>query len=245
MKLLPGLLAVLVLAGGGGFRAGLAAYSEGRFADALAAFTAAELEDPENAFPELLYNRALAALRAGELRVAEISAEKAAARGGRRFQGLCDFLLGNAAFTRCLRGAAETELTSPDPTAFERAIGSCRNAIEFWQRAAAGRPDWPQARRNVERALLKLDELRDKKAEAQRQRQSKKAKPPKPKLEDDPNARKEQEEIDKVKRQKELISLTPEQLAQLLERLAQTEREKRRVRRDRQRVRTIAAERDW
>ena len=52
---------VFLLAGSGEFDAGVRAYREGRFAEAVLAFDAAGLAAGENASPELLFNQALAA----------------------------------------------------------------------------------------------------------------------------------------------------------------------------------------
>jgi hypothetical protein len=218
------------------------AYEEGRFRDALTAFTAAEQAAGDAASGPLLYNRALAALRAGDLRVAESSAEKAAVRGGPELEGLGDFLLGNAAFARAERAKAESALREADPTALARAIAHAATARDAWQRAAASRADWPEARRNVERALLALDDLRKKKEEAEKNRQSKKEQPPEP---PPPPPRPDEEIEQDPTAQPDPGELSAAQIAQLLARLDAKEREKRDLRRARQRVRDVAVERDW
>lgn len=242
-----GVLLILTLAlGGDHFAEGIRAYQEGRHQDALAAFTAAEEQAGHDASAALLYDRALAALRAGRLVDAEFSAEKAAARGGDEFTGLRDFLLGSAAFMRCLRAELEASLPDAEPTAYARAIRHAEAALEFWQNATASRSDWPAARRNAERALLKLQELQQKKAEADANQDSKKAKPPEqqptpPDLEPDPEQRPEQQPVP----QQDPGMLTTAQLAKILDKLAEKEAEKRKLRRAQQQRPSVRVEKDW
>lgn len=239
MKFLPLYLVMLLL--GGDYADGVEAYRQGRFREAYEAFTAAEQAMGEHATSELLYNRALAALHVGELRAAEISAEKAASRGGREFQELADFLLGNAAFVRCERAEAEAAMAEADPTALTRAIIHARSSIDFWQLAATRADDWPAARRNTERALLKLSELLEKKAEADENRTTQTQ--PEPQQPPEPDEPTEEVEEDPTL-QAEPEALSAEQLQSLLDKLAQMEREKRTLREAWQRLRT-EVERDW
>lgn len=229
------------------FAAGVHAYQQERFADALAAFTECEAAAGDAAPATLLVNRSLAALRAGELRVAEFSAEKAAARGGSEFVPLRDFLLGNAAFARCALAQAEAGLAEADPTAFTRAIARAGEAHDWWQRAAMSSDDWPAARRNVERAARKLDELRTMQAEAERQRQAKKERAPEQRTEQPPPdaPRTEQESEQDLAAQTAPDDLPADQLARLLATLEAKEQEKRALRRDAQRAAKTRVERDW
>lgn len=153
------------------FRAGLKAYQEGRFNEALAEFSEAEKAAGDKASAELLFNQALSALRAGELASLESSAEKSAARGGEKFAPLRDFLLGNSAFARSEKAEAIAKSPEGEPSAFTDAITQAETAKNFWQQAAASRPDWPEARRNVERALLKIEQLKKEKEEADKKKQ--------------------------------------------------------------------------
>ena len=126
-----------------------------------------------------LHNRAVAALRAGDLVAAEIAAEKAAAKGGPEFEARRDFVLGNAAFARC----EKDEFAAMGPrgaSAIDAAIGHAERARDFWRRAAAGRSDWPEARSNVERARIKLDALKLKRDELTSASPPPKPKPPPP-----------------------------------------------------------------
>ncbi|MEZ5966859.1 MAG: hypothetical protein R3F56_23670 [Planctomycetota bacterium] len=184
-------LSILILLGGssaggspdGGFDAGVRAYREGRFADALAAFAAAEQDAGDAASPVLLYDLALAALRVGDLSKAEAAAEKAAERGGDDFAPRRDFVRGSVAYARAQSAGAQADGVEAEPFAFEAAIALARRAAQQWQHAACSkRADWPQARRNVERALQLVDDLERRKAaaEAKRKRQEPDQAKPKP-----------------------------------------------------------------
>lgn len=234
-----GALVLMLFLGGDDFAAGVRAYEAGRFHEALAAFTAAEAEAGDRAGPAVLLNRALAAVRAGALRVAELSAERAAARGGPRFYGWRDFLRGNAAFARCERAAAQASSKQADPAGFVRAIVHCQAAARFWQDAAASRPDWPAARRNVERARRKLAALKEKKEEAEKRRKKKRGRKPS----EQPNRREETERKPAAQRPPELLSRRD--LERLLRRLDEKEKEKRALRRAQQWAQRIQVDKDW
>jgi hypothetical protein len=242
-------LPLVLLPGGDEFAAGVRAYREGRFREAFEAFSAAETAAGYEASAALLFNRALAALHVGELRVAEISAEKAAVRGGAEFEGIRDFVFANAAFLRCARAEAEADLMDADPTALRRAIVNAESALDLWRRAATSRDDWPEARRNVERAVLKLEELKRKHEEAEKNRKTRKEKGPEPEPEPEPERDPESDDPEEVEQdpvpQQEPGALSPEELTALLDTLVRKEREKRALRRARQRVRTIDVENDW
>lgn len=238
---------ILALLSGDVLSSGIAAYREGRFRDALEAFRSAETRAGDAASAELLYDRARAALAVGELVEAQIAAEKAAARGGDRFLALRDFLEGSVAFERCLR--AEVMVSGPDarPGAFDRPIRRAREARDAWIRAAASRADWPQARRNLERALLKLEQLERQQAELRQQDVQDEQKKddrnrPDPRLADQ-RQREERGSAPEL----DLIDdeLTPEQVLALFERLDEKEREKGALRRAQRRVRQQDVEKDW
>ena len=227
---------------------GVTAYREARFADAFAAFTRAEERAGNEADAELLFNRALAALQAGDLRAAELAAEKALVRGGEGFEDLRVFLFANVAIRRSLRAQAEAELRDADPTAFTRAIERCEEAIELWRGLVlrkSGADDWPEARRNLERALRMREELEAKRDEAEAKQNKKKEreeKEPEEKPEDTEAQQEEQEEKAKPQARRDLSAA---ELAQLFERLRVLEQEKRVLRQQRQRVRSRNVERDW
>ncbi len=156
------------------FLKGMDAYREGRFQEALEAFVQAEAAAGEDASPELLYNKAMSALRAGEIEQVESTVEKAAARGGNEFSALRDFLYGNVAFERCLKAQEKASQPGAEPTSFDAAISQAQAAKQFWELAAMSRPDWPEARRNVERVVKKLEELKKQKEEAEKKKNEEK-----------------------------------------------------------------------
>lgn len=218
---------------------GVQAYREGRFRDAHRAFQAAG----DDASAERLFNRALAALRVGDLSDAEAAAANAAARGEPEIEALSDFLRGNAAFARCRMTEHQSSTAAAEPFALDVAITYARKARRLWQLAAMSRPDWPAARRNVERALLKEAELERKKADRDEQQRRKTDRPPRPKPAPAPTPRPDTAPAPTVNAQPK--ELAPEEVLRLLDKLAQKEKEKRTLRRSRRKARTAGVERDW
>ena len=236
----------LLVAGGDEFTQGVNAYRAGKPKEALQAFLAAERSAGEAAAPELFFDQAMAALAAGDLRRAEIAAEKAAVHGKGDFFALRDFVLGSAAFARCTRAELQASGPEAEPFAFEIAITHAKNAEAFWRLAAASRADWPQARGNVERAQDKIAELRDKKTEAQKKKdQAKKDrnKPKDPEPEQNQPAGKGKEEEASLKPQP--IDAGSQELRGMLDLLVKKEKEKRDLRRSQQQLRTKPGEKDW
>ncbi len=246
MRVLPErMLAVWLLLGGDDpFTEGLRAYREGRFQQALAAFTEAETAAGADASPALLYDKALAALRIGELALAEASVEKAADRGGAEFEALRDFLRGNVAFLRCEQAAMQASGPEAEPFAFDVAIALADTARRSWQLAAASRPDWPAARRNVERALVQLAELEKKKEEAQRKAELNAKKEPDPAPESAPEGRPQPQATERPSLEPQSAELSPEELARLFEKLEAKEKEKLELRKRKQEERA-EVEKDW
>jgi hypothetical protein len=232
----------VLLAGCDAGAAGRRAYREGRFEDAHAALVTAVESAGEDASAELLYSRGLAALATGDLRDADSSAERAASRGDPEIAALCDFLRGNAAFGQCELAERQASTVEAEPFAFDIAIRFGEKARDFWQLAAASRPDWPEARRNVERALLKLEELAKKKAEAQKDPERPAEPRPLPLPESADEGRKTEEE---AAPEAQLTELTAEQVEKLLQRLAEKEAEKVALRRSHRRKRMEEVEKDW
>ncbi len=225
----------------GAFDAGSRAYRDGRFDDAWRAFAAVDRERGDDAPPELLVDLALAALGAGALDAAEIAAEKAAVRGGGELYAFRDFVLGNAAFVRAERAEAQAGGPEAEPFAFDVAIAYARAAADAWAAAAARGADWPAARRNVERSLRKIDELTERRSEAEKRQQERKKDP---KEEPEPVPPKDDEpEIAPPTVAPELDG--PELVERLLDRLAAKEREKHEVRQANRRARSADVERDW
>ena len=230
------------------FRAGIEHFRAGRFADAVAAFRNAEKAAGDAAGPELLFNLALAAVRSGDPVLAETAAEKAAARGGAAFEARRDFIHGNAAFLRLDVEEAATDLPNAPPAAFDKAIATAETAFRLWSKAAATVDDWPEARRNAERALEKADELRKKKIAraadpnaAKKERTSK----PRPRPEPPRDVKKEEAQRPEQRPAARAAELTPEQTKKLLEKLQQLDREKGAVREREQSARAKGSEKDW
>jgi hypothetical protein len=122
-----------------------------------------------------------------------------------------------------------------------------QTARDSWIAAATSRADWPQARRNVERALRRIDALERAKAERQRKREATAEAPsgapnPPPREPDrvpipEPPAPSIPPEVE----------LTPSQIERLFEILRRDEAAKLETRRARRSARPAAdpSERDW
>jgi len=247
-------LCVAALAGCGDLGAGVDAYEDGRFEDAYVAFAEAERAAGEKAPAVLLYDKALAALRTGRLSEAEAAARRAAVKDEDGFGALADFLVGNAAFARCELAQAQATGPEAEPFAFDVAIGYADSARAAWQLAATSRSDWPAARRNVERALIKERELRRQKTEAGSKKPKTRPDPkPRPRpanggsdpsKDEDPTGKGADEEPDPGATATE-VELTREQVLGLLEVLAAKEKEKRDVRVKVRRNQPADVEKDW
>lgn len=239
-------VALLATAGDGAFEAGRAAYEAGEFDRALEAFSAAIAAAGEHAPPELWFDQALCALRAGRLDEAEAAGHRAALLGGDPFVGLRDFLIGNVAFERCALAERQAEAPLAEPMAWDVALAFADSARASWQAAAVSRPDWPEARRNVERALRRIEELLRRKEAAAAQ--AARAGSTEPRIEEsqappDSEAGPEERLTEERPIAPVEAELTGEELAQLPERLLERERAKVELRRSR-RMR-LQTEGDW
>ena len=237
---------VLLLVAGSDFAAGVAAYKEGRHAEALAAFERAEHAAGDHPSAELLFDKALAALGAGEMGTAEDAAARAAALGGAEFAALRDFVAGNAAFLRSVDAERETLKPLPPPSAFDVAIAEAEAASSAWQRAALSRSDWPAARRNVERALLRIEALRQKKQAAEKDRQTM----PKPRdvvvPEDDQREEPPPQATPEPRADREPpVVLSREDLMALFERVDAKEEQRVALRKELGKKERSSVERDW
>ena len=239
------LLGLFLLVGGDAFTDGVRAYREGRYRDALRAFSAASEAAGEQASAELLHNQALAALGAGDLLTAEIAAEKAAARGDARFRSFRDFLLGNTAFARCERSTRLARLPESGPPAFDEAIAHAEASRHHWQRAAASRENWPEACRNIERALIRIEMLKKRREEAVKKSRASRRRRPPPPPDPDPGAGAGTPERVEGQATALLTELSPAQVRNLFEKLQEKEQEKRRLRRSRRRSGPSGGRRDW
>lgn len=237
--------AAATLVGCDAARPGIEAWRAGDPREALARFTDAVVDAGADASAELLYDRALAALATGELAVAEASADAAAVRGGGEFIARRDFVRGNTAFARSL--SAEAEAKPGATAAIDRALAHAETAFRSWCAAAAARDDWPEARRNAERALLRVESLRARRGRPLPGLEKAALVRPRPLAGSDPNAPdpapgsgKGEAKIDVAK-----SDLTAEDVRRLADVLAKKEAEKlaaRRAARDRQ---PADVERDW
>lgn len=235
-------LVLPVLVGGCGGDGGRTAYEAGRYEEALAAFTREVEAAGDGASAALHHDRALAALAAGEFRIAAASLAAAAARGGPEVAERAGFLLGNVAFESGLLAERQADTPEAEPFAYDVAIAYVEEARDRWAAAAMSRADWPEARRNVERALLELRRLEEKKARKERGEDPRKAPEPPPLPEPGGPSRTTEEE---ARPEAILTELSPDQVTALFDRLAAKEREKIEVRRAERRARSEDVEKDW
>lgn len=214
------------------------AYQEGRFDEALVGFREAVARAGEDASAPLFDHHALAAIANGKWREAEVALEMARVRGGRSMDPRWAFLMGNVEYGRCEQSAAQAMSVESEPFAFDLAIVHAERALGHWKAAAVSRSDWPEARRNIERALRKLGELHAARAEAEARREKKKEKAPREQPEMEP-------ETEEVTRKAQRLDADPELVSRILERLSARDREKREVRTETRRERSAKVERDW
>jgi hypothetical protein len=207
----------------------------------LLAAACGDVGDPS---PEAMTNRSVMALRAEEWPEAESLAEAACAEGGPEVVALADFVRGNVAFEKCMTAELQAKAPEAEPFAFDVAITYAETARSRWQLAASSRPDWPEARRNIERAMLKLDDLKRQKA----QRRQAGRTIPKPRVKIVPGASPEDAASDGTQETKAKASsteLSPEQILNLFGKLTEKEQEKSALRRAHRRVRMAKVEKDW
>ncbi len=194
------------------------------------------------------YDSAIAALQRGELDAAIASAATAAERGGHDYEALRDFLRGNVAFERSV--AAEAAMREDaDPRARQAPIAHTEDALAAWRAAASTRTDWPAARRNVERALIRLEMLRERRSEGSKgdpqpgdtpPDDPPDADPPKPPENDGDGNDPEPPPSDVAS-----DALPAAKVLGLLELLVQKERQKLALRRAQRSARSAEVEKDW
>ncbi len=238
-------LLALSLSGCGRSPSGHEAYEDGRFEDAHAAFRRASEADADGASAEVLYNRALAALRAGDLADARSASEKAARLAAGATVSRCDFLLGHLAFAQCTLAEAQAKTAGAEPFAFDVAITYAKRAHESFAVAAMSGSGWPAARRNAERSLLKLRDLQEQKDRAKQERKRQRDPKPKPKPQPKPKPKPAPDPEPQPDTAPQTKELSPEQILGLIEKLAQKEREKIGMRKAQRAERSAAIERDW
>ena len=148
------------------------------------------LQDRKHALEDAFYREGTEAYRVQlELRRAEEEANRVADPHGL-------FLRGNVAFADCLVAEKQAATAAAEPFAFDVAIALADKAARLWADAAMSREDWPAARRNVERALLKAAELRRRKSQAEQQRRPDPKPQPKPNPKPQPEGKKKVTEED-------------------------------------------------
>lgn len=177
------ILVALAAGACGGWSDAERAFREGRFGDAQRAFAAIEDAAGDGAPAVLAYDRALAALRAGDLRDAEAAVARAEARADGALAPFVHFLRGNVAFAKSELAEVQADTPEAEPFAWDVAIVHAETARRSWRLAVTereDRADWPEARRNVERALLRIADLREKKADAEKRRKRRNDPKPKP-----------------------------------------------------------------
>ncbi|HEX5135685.1 MAG TPA: hypothetical protein VFY93_01845 [Planctomycetota bacterium] len=160
------------------------------------------------------YAETTAALRAGDLDRAVVASKGTAWEA---------FVRGNAAYARC-----------DQVEQLDRKIALAEDALAAWRVAAMSR-DWPEARRNVERGLLRLQQLYEK-------RSGKESKPPQPKP---PTPQPGREEGPETEAKLQKGELADAQVLKLLDLVREKERKKLAERRARLGAPQPGVEKDW
>jgi hypothetical protein len=102
---------------------------------------------------------------------AEVAAERALLLDpGYRFDR--DMIVGAAAFARSVVSEAAAEMPNAAPALFDAAIRQAQAAREAFDAARRSRPDMQAARRNLERAVRRIDMLTAKRREAEEARRN-------------------------------------------------------------------------
>lgn len=108
--------------------------------------------DPDGLPPRDLVLAALSAIEQDDARTAEGLAERLATRGDREATGWRALLLGLAHDLRSRSAEAEVYGPFPARDALPRALAQAEASARAFLEAAMSREDWPEARRNFERA---------------------------------------------------------------------------------------------
>ncbi len=144
------------------------------------------------------------------------------------------FLKGNEAFALSLDFERQAE--AGDPEALKVAHLRAEDAVAYWQAAAKTRLDWPEARRNLERALIRLEQLRERKKEGTKRKKA-------PKKKDEPKKKDDEEKA--PPRKVETKDLPAARVLGLLQLLEKREQLKRLARQKERSKRSVNVERDW
>ena len=162
------------------------------------------------------------------------------------------FLRGNASFALSEAAEARAEAPGGDVRDHEASLAHAEDALAAWRTAAVSRSYWPAARRNVERALLRLERLRTESA-----RKDRTPKPPEPGGDDPPDAPPDPKvppppprvpadaPSDDRPSDVESGDLAAAEVLRVFETLAEKERAKQALRRTRVMAPTTGVEKDW
>ncbi|MFM8981002.1 MAG: VWA domain-containing protein, partial [Planctomycetia bacterium] len=156
-----GLALLPLLAGCGRMQEARELAAGGRHAEALALLEQELAAAGAAASPALHVNLGLCALRVGQPERARAAFAAAEAAGGPAYARYGAFLRGHLAFEASRDLEARAAQPGADPALFEGALMRAEDALAAWRLAARSVSDWPEARRNMERALLRLEALRE------------------------------------------------------------------------------------
>ena len=251
--LAAGFVAIAALLSSDGWLRGERAFAKADYAAAAAAFAEAIEQEGDRAPIEWRYDHALASFAAGSLDVASDSATRVAqqAEGALRQQAL--HLLGSIEWKRSEAIAAMAMQVEAEPFLFDQAIERVARARSNWVDAAIGEDAAEESVRNAERALQRLEQLREQKAEKDRQRKAAGAKQ-KPMAVPDGKDSGEEKQGGAKDGEKDMQDnplaplqqeLSREQVDRMFEKLEQRDREKLQLRRSLRAQRSTSAERDW
>lgn len=155
------LLGLLLLPGCGRMQEARELAAAGQHAQALALLEQELAAAGAGARPELHVNLGLCALRVGRHERARAAFAAAEAAGGPAYARYGAFLRGQLAFLASRDLEAQAAQPGADPALLEGALMRAEDALAAYRLAARSTPDWPEARRNMERALLRLEALRE------------------------------------------------------------------------------------
>lgn len=230
---------------------GRAALEAGDTGGARRLFEEAAADAGDGASPALLYDLALATYATGDLEGAAVAVQQAGERAASREDdaaaAAAAFLEGHIAFARAEALQARLPAEGAELLLRERVLGWTEDALAAWARAArlgAGEA----ASRNVERALLRIDALRDRASMGARVRPRPLPAPPLPGGDGRPPDVPEAGAGDLVDAPPDGVAageLPPEAVARLVHLLDVKEREKQALREARRRAQGAQVERDW
>jgi hypothetical protein len=191
------------------------------------------------------YAAALESLAAGRPAEALRAADRVAASEDADLAAFGDFLAGNASFALSEEAERESSRPGADPTLADRSLAHAEDALSRWRRAILARGDWPEARRNAERALLRLERLRERAQESRTRRIGipRPGESPEAPTPPEPTTPRVEEPAADGAPSVETREIAAEQVARILEVLRKKEQEKRELRR--RRATDAGSTEDW